>query len=119
MATDDTLQFQVEQLTRELSLQRCEQFEKAYNQLLFQFKQLQRSLFGRRSERYEAPDDPQRLLADSAEVRDEGSVEKNDADSNKGQDDVVNITELKCLNKTKKTFVEHFPRKEMVNPVSE
>ncbi|WP_299589514.1 IS66 family transposase [uncultured Microbulbifer sp.] len=121
MATDDTLQCQVAQLTCELklSLQRCEQFEKAYSQLLFQFKQLQRSLFGRRSERYEDPDDPQGLLFESAEARDEGSLEENDADGDKDQDDVVSIAAYKRHKKTKKPFAEHLPRKEVVIPVSE
>ncbi|WP_238152005.1 hypothetical protein [Microbulbifer sp. A4B17] len=121
MATDDTLQCQVEQLTCELklSLQRCEQFEKAYDQLLFQFKQLQRSLFGRRSERYEDPDGPQGLLFESTEVRDESSLEGNDADSDKDQDDVVSIAARKRHKKTKKPFAEHLPRKEVVIPVSE
>ncbi|MFA0814123.1 transposase, partial [Microbulbifer epialgicus] len=121
MATDDTLQYQIEQLTCELklSLQRCEQFEKAYGQLLFQFKQLQRSLFGRRSERYEDPDDPQGLLFESAEARDDGSVEDNDADSDKDQDDVVSIAAHKRHKNTKKPFAEHLPRKEVVIPVSE
>ncbi|WP_444901817.1 transposase [Microbulbifer sp. SSSA007] len=121
MATGGTLQCQVEQLTCELklSLQRCEQFEKAYDQLLFQFKQLQRSLFGRRSERYEDPDDPQRLLFESTEARDDGSVEKNEADNDKDQDAVVSIAAHKRHKKTKKIFAEHLPRKEVAIPVSE
>ncbi|WP_299587476.1 transposase [uncultured Microbulbifer sp.] len=124
MATDDTLQCQVEQLTCELKLsrQRCEQFEKAYNQLLFQFKQLQGSLFGRRSERYEDPDDPQGLLFESSEARDESSLEENDAspfDGDKDLDDAVSIAAYKRHKKTKKSFAEHLPRKEVVIPVSE
>ncbi|WP_299946722.1 transposase [uncultured Microbulbifer sp.] len=121
MATDDALQRQVDQLTRELkhSHQRCKYFEKAYNQLLFQFKQLQRSFFSRRSERYEDPNDPQGLLFDSTEVRDEGSVESGDDDSDKDQGGVVSIAGHKRHRKTNKTFAQSLPRKEMVIPVPE
>ncbi|MFA0791619.1 transposase [Microbulbifer echini] len=96
ITTDDALQCQVEPLSCELkrSRQRSEQFEKANSPLLFQFKQRQRFLY-------------------------ESSLEENEADNNKDQDDVLSIAAHKHLKKTKKIFAEHLPRKEVVIPVSE
>ncbi|WP_299582912.1 hypothetical protein [uncultured Microbulbifer sp.] len=76
MTTDDTLQCQVEPLSCKLkrSRQRSEQFEKAYSPLLFLFKQRQRFLY-------------------------ESSLEENEADNNKDQDDVLSIAAHKHLKK--------------------